>query len=166
MTSIRLLSGLILAGLTLGIFAPDVAAAPDSEPPYWASMKFDEVRMRVGPSREYPIEWVYVRAGLPVKVTRALDGWWLVEDPDGDQGWIASSQLSLKRSAMVIGDVAVMIREGPDASSSLRWRAEPGVVAGLLQCRDDWCEVDIAGRRGWAPAKRLWGDEDLSVAAD
>ncbi|MGB3469712.1 MAG: SH3 domain-containing protein [Erythrobacter sp.] len=166
MTSIRPLFALILAGLTFGVLVPVAGAAPDSEPPYWASMKFNEVRMRVGPSREYPIEWVYVRARLPVKVMRTLDGWWLVEDPDGDQGWIASSQLSLTRSAIVVGEGAVIIREGPDAKSALRWRAEPGVVGDLLQCRDDWCQVDISGRSGWIPAGRLWGDEELAAAAD
>ena len=35
--------------------------------PYWASLRYGEVRMRVGPSEEYPVEWVYKRKGLPVK---------------------------------------------------------------------------------------------------
>lgn len=166
MTAIRLLFTVILATLMCGVMAPVAGAAQDKKPPHWASMKFNEVRMRVGPSREYPIEWVYVRAGLPVKVMRTLDGWWLVQDPDGDQGWIASSQLSLARSAIVVGDGAVIMREAPDAKSALRWRAQPGVVADLLQCRNDWCQIDITGRSGWVPADRLWGDEELAAEAD
>lgn len=167
MPAIRPAFALILASVFLSVFAgvihPSDARAQKQEPPHWASMKFDRVNMRVGPSREYPIEWVYQREGLPVKVTRTLDGWWLVEDMDGSQGWIASSQLSLTRSAVIIGEGAAIMREEPDAKSALRWRAKPGVVAELLRCRDNWCEIDIAGRSGWVPAARLWGDEELSA---
>ena len=46
------------------------AAAQDREVPYWASLRVDEVNMRVGPSAEYKIAWVYRRQGLPVRVVR------------------------------------------------------------------------------------------------
>jgi SH3-like domain-containing protein len=36
--------------------------------PYWAALRAGEVNMRVGPSEDFPIEWVYRRQGLPVKV--------------------------------------------------------------------------------------------------
>mgnify|MGYP001551092043 CR=1 FL=1 len=44
--------------------------AQDREAPYGASLRFDRVNMRVGPSESYPIDWVYHRSGLPVKVVR------------------------------------------------------------------------------------------------
>ncbi|PKP95631.1 MAG: hypothetical protein CVT75_00950 [Alphaproteobacteria bacterium HGW-Alphaproteobacteria-14] len=142
-----------------------VCAAPlraqDRALPYWASLRYDEVRMRVGPSEEYPIEWVYKRKGLPVKVVRVREGWRLVEDPDGARGWIARSQLDPARGVMVVGAGLADVRTEPSATSALNWRAQPGVVAGLLRCRESWCEVDIAGRKGWALRERLWGAEDL-----
>ena len=151
----------ILAALLAGAFLPVEAGAQDSEPPYWASLRYDEVRMRVGPSREYPIEWVYRRKGLPLKVIRSRDEWDLVEDPDGTQGWIAQSQLSRRRAALVIGEGLAALREQPEVTAKLRWRAEPGVVAQLISCREGWCEIDVTGRTGWVNADRLWGDEEL-----
>jgi SH3-like domain-containing protein len=129
--------------------------------PYWASLRYDEVRMRVGPSQEYPIEWVYKRVGLPVKVVRVREGWRLVEDPEGTQGWIASNQLDPARGAVVMGAGLAELRAEPSAASALKWRAEPGVVASLQRCRPAWCEVNIAGRKGWVLRDRLWGTEDL-----
>jgi SH3-like domain-containing protein len=136
-------------------------AAQDRALPYWASLRYDEVRMRVGPSEEYPIEWVYKRKGLPVKVLRVREGWRLVEDPEGAQGWIASSQLNPARSVLVTGASLAEVRAEASTVSPMRWRAQPGVVASLQRCRDTWCELDIAGRKGWVARDRLWGTEVL-----
>lgn len=153
------MSGLaVVAGLA--VFAAPLRAQ-EREVPYWASLRYDQVRMRVGPSEEYPIEWVYKREGLPVKVVRVREGWRLVEDPEGTQGWIASSQLDPDRGALVVGEGLAEVRAEPSTASALKWRAQPGVVASLARCREAWCEVDIAGRKGWIPRQRLWGTEDL-----
>lgn len=129
--------------------------------PYWASLRYDEVRMRVGPSEEYPIDWVYQRKGLPVKVVRVREGWRLVEDPEGTQGWIARSQLDPARGVIVIGTGLADVRADPTTTAAIKWRAQPGVVAVLQRCRESWCEVDIAGRKGWVARQRLWGTDDL-----
>ena len=133
------------------------AYAQDRDTPYWASMRFDEVNMRVGPSQEYKIDWVYKRKGLPVKVVRLREGWRLIQDPDGVQGWVAQSQLTPDRSALVIGEGLANLRDDPTAHSALRWRAEPGVVGQLNECRQNWCELNIGGRTGWIESARLWG---------
>lgn len=162
MNSLRFLSLIGLCLLTAMTFVVSTSPvhAQDREVPYWASMRFDEVNMRVGPSQEYKIDWVYKRKGLPVKVVRLREGWRLVQDPDGAQGWIAQSQLTPERTALVIGEGLADLRDEPSASSALRWRAEPGVVGTLGPCRENFCEVDIGGRSGWIAVERLWGVDD------
>ena len=54
------------------------AAAQDEDVPYWASIRADEVNMRVGPAESYGIAWVYRRPELPVRVVRRSEGWRLV----------------------------------------------------------------------------------------
>jgi SH3-like domain-containing protein len=139
----------------------DPAHAQERAVPYWAALRYEQVNMRVGPSREYPVEWVYTRKGLPVKVVRVREGWRLVQDIAGDQGWVAASQLTPERGLLITGEGLVDLRAAPSASSALRWRAEPGVVARHLRCSEGWCEIDIDGRKGWVPAARLWGTEPL-----
>jgi len=152
-----------LAGLLL-IAAP--LRAQGSEPPYWASIRYDKVYMRVGPGAAYPIDWVYRRAGLPVRVVRKREGWRLVRDPDGTQGWIAASQLSRARGVIVTGEGLAILRERPQGGSAIRFRAEPGVVGRLIGCEASWCEIDVAGRTGWVEAARLWGEEEGAGPAD
>jgi SH3-like domain-containing protein len=136
-------------------------AAQDRVLPYWAALRYETVNMRVGPSEEYPIVWVYARKGLPVKVVRVREGWRLVEDHEGTQGWIAASQLDPERGGMVIGTGLAEVRAAADPASTVRWRAEPGVIARMKKCKAGWCEVDIAGRKGFIAAERLWGAQDL-----
>jgi SH3-like domain-containing protein len=157
MKTLRFFAVLSLSLFLSAAMAFGEAKAQDRDLPYWASIRYDEVNMRVGPSQEYPIEWVYKRRGLPLKVLRLREGWRLVQDAEGTQGWISASQLSLTRGAFVIGDGLVDLRENASATSTLRWRAEPGVVATLLRCRDAFCEIDVAGRSGWVDDTRLWG---------
>jgi SH3-like domain-containing protein len=145
--------------LLLLLAAP--AAAQEREVPYWASLRAGEVNMRVGPSENFPIDWVYRRQGLPVKVLRINQGWRLVEDPDGAQGWIVARLLTPDRGAIVVGDGLADMHEAADSGTRVRWRAEPGVVGALGSCDDGWCEFAVGSRKGWVRAARLWGTGEL-----
>ena len=145
----------ILAMLALCFSLP--AAAQDREVPYWATLRSDEVNMRVGPSEDYRIDWVYHRKGLPMKVVRLVEGWRLVEDPEGAKGWVVARLLSPDRGAMVTGKGLVELRADPESSARVLWRAEPGVVGKLGKCDGGWCRLDVGGRQGWVRAERLWG---------
>ena len=157
------LAALLMAAVIALSVVPGSAQAQTQEAPYWATLRFDEVRMRVGPSRENKIDWVYQRKGLPVKVVRVREGWRLIQDHEGTQGWVSQSQLNPKLGALIIGDGPADLRQGPSADTALRWRAEPGVVGELLGCREDWCEINVAGRTGWVAKTRLWGVEELTA---
>jgi len=148
----------LLFPMLVVISAP--AAAQDREVPYWATLRAEEVNMRVGPSEAFPIEWVYRRQGLPVKVVRVMQGWRLVEDPDGERGWMISRLLDPDRGAIIVGDGLAKMRAAPKDGAQVRWRAEPGVVGELGDCDDGWCEFDVKGRKGWVRAARLWGAGD------
>jgi SH3-like domain-containing protein len=146
---------LTLAILTAAVPMP--AAAQDREVPYWATLRATEVNMRVGPSEAYPITWVYRRQGLPVKVVRVREGWRLVEDPDGERGWIVARLLNPDRGAMVVGKKPVEMREDPEADARILWRLEPGVVGAIGKCDEGWCRFNVGGRKGWVRSDKLWG---------
>ena len=146
---------LMSLALLFGFAAP--AAAQTRDVPYWASVRVDEVNMRVGPGATYRIAWVYRRKELPVKVVRLMQGWRLIEDPDGARGWVLGRFLSRDRGAIVIGTSLAEIRKSADPQSPLLWRVEPGVVGKLGDCESGWCYIDIGGHVGFIPQARIWG---------
>ena len=152
---IRQLLSLCLLAAT--VLLPVGAGAQQREVPYWGSLAAEEVNMRVGPSERYRIDWVYRRPGLPVKVLRIQQGWWLIEEIDGTRGWVYSSLMSRQRTAIVTGEGTAAIREEPAAGSRLLWHMEPGVIGRLGECRQGFCQIDVAGHAGWVEANRLWG---------
>lgn len=145
---------LLLAGLAL-LAAP--ATAQDTKTPYWASIRAGEVNMRAGPGEDYRIDWVYRRPQLPVKVLRMMEGWRLVEDPDGARGWMLARFLTRQRSAYIHGKGLADMREKGASDARLLWRVEPGVVALLDDCGEGWCAVRIGERAGYVRQERLWG---------
>lgn len=130
--------------------------------PRFVSLAADEVNVRFGPGKQYPINWVYTREGLPVTIIAEFDTWRKIRDHEGDEGWVHSSLLSSRRTIMVRGEVREL-RRTPDATSRVVLRAEPGVIGQLFDCDDDWCRVEIAGRRGWLPRSDFYGTLDDEV---
>ncbi|MBU6266264.1 MAG: hypothetical protein KGN34_01905 [Sphingomonadales bacterium] len=150
-----------LIGLALVALAGPVRAAHDEKDiPYWGSLRTDKANnanMRVGPGEDYRISWIYHRAHLPLKVLRAMEGWRLVEDPDGARGWILAKFISRERHGYVVGHDPAEMHEAPDAGTRLLWVLEPGVVAKLGDCGDGWCKVEMNGRGGFVKESALFG---------
>jgi SH3-like domain-containing protein len=151
---------LILFGLLLAVAAmlPDRPARGDAGAtvPRFMSVKNDPARVRRGPSREHEILWVYQDSPLPVEIVADIEGWSRIRDWDGDEGWMAQSLLTSRRSAMIVGSNATL-RTAPDDAAPPVAIAEPGVVASLLACEGDWCEVEIENHDGWVSRGAIWG---------
>ncbi|HEX7874636.1 MAG TPA: SH3 domain-containing protein [Sphingobium sp.] len=148
---------LILAALTAVTLVPLSAGAQVvKKVPYWASIAKDEARMRVGPSMDYPANWIYRRRNLPVKVVETYPNWRKIEDPDGTQGWMHVRLLKDDRSAIVVGEITAMRTDPSDSAHSL-YRVEPGVVGRVSDCDANWCRFDVNGQRGYVAKRNLWG---------
>jgi len=149
---------MILPALLVPALVSTAALAAGRDVPYWAAMRADEVNMRVGPGEDYRIKWVYRRRQLPTKVVRIKEGWRLIEDPDGAQGWVLARFLTLERGAIVTSGEPAEMREKAGGEGKLLWRLQPGVTGQLGDCAGNWCRFDIGlGRKGYVPEQRLWG---------
>jgi SH3-like domain-containing protein len=96
----RLVAFLFLLGLLAGTACAEAGLAL----PRFVSLRSDEVNLRTGPGTNYPVEWVYVRRGLPVEIIAEFDNWRKVRDIEGTVGWIHKSLLSGKRMAVILGE--------------------------------------------------------------
>lgn len=150
------LAVLLLALATALPFRLLHAAADPNALPRFASLRASEVNLRAGPGEQYPIEWVYKRKDFPVEVVGRYDVWRKIRDWQGTEGWVHQRMLADTRSVIVRGEVRLLHAE-PDPAASVVARAEPGVVAKLLECRGLWCRVEVQNVRGWLSRNEIWG---------
>ena len=155
--------GVLLAALLLpapvagpGPVVAAPALASKLKVPRFVALRFDTVNLRAGPGRQYPIEWVYKRRGLPVEVIRDLDTWRRVRDRWGAVGWIHVSNLTGRRTVL-IETQAVMVRKRPDEAARAVARAEAGAIARLEKCAGAWCRISADGHTGWVRRSAVWG---------
>lgn len=138
--------------------------------PRFVSLKAERVNMRVGPGRNYKVEWLYLKRGLPMEVIQEFDNWRKVRDSEGNEGWMLHSLLSGRRTAIVApwekgSSRLIEMRDNPSAQAALSARVEPGVVARVSECRETFCLVEAETVKGYVARTDLWGvypDETIS----
>jgi SH3-like domain-containing protein len=124
--------------------------------PRYVSLKSDEVNMRVGPGKRYPITWVYRREAMPVQIIEEFAHWRRIKDFEGTTGWVHKGLLDGARTAFIM-DKPQNLYARPDATSITVMRADPLVVGALKGCIPDWCLLDIEGHEGWIRKADIWG---------
>ncbi|HXD02101.1 MAG TPA: SH3 domain-containing protein [Novosphingobium sp.] len=163
--NIPILAALAVA-LAVALAGAPARAGDNDVVPYWASLRAKQVNMHVGPGEDYRTSFRYHREDLPMKVLRKMEGWRLVQDPDGSRGWMLARFLKPERGAIVVaakggsgagGDGLAEMHQAPDAGSRLLWRLEPGVTGKLGDCAEGWCKFVVGGSAGYVREDALWG---------
>lgn len=125
--------------------------------PRWVTVKAERVNVRRGPSLDQDVVWTYVKPGVPVEVIAEYTSWRRIRDVDGGTGWVKSTMLDGRRNVMVTGRVNTAILDEPKADAEAVAYAQPGLVAKLLACAGEWCEISTRGYDGFVSRDRLWG---------
>ena len=127
-----------------------------SESINFLSLKNNEVNVRVGPSKEYPIKFIYKKKYLPVEILDESETWRKIRDFEHNSGWIHISQLSKKKSAININNNSIIYKK-PTIYSKPIARLEVGKLVIIKRCKLKWCKIITGGFNGWIKKKYLWG---------
>ncbi|MGC0372264.1 MAG: hypothetical protein DGJ47_000973 [Rickettsiaceae bacterium] len=135
-----------------------VFAVPKNLPvPRFVTIKFNEVNARVGPEKDCPIEWVFIKKGEPVEVVAEYEQWRKIVDAHGEGGWVHSSVVSGKRSVIVQTKETIALRSSLSDNSNIVAYLKPNLRCNLLKCKEKWCKVSCQNKKGWLSRKYLWG---------
>jgi SH3-like domain-containing protein len=145
----------VVALATVSVPPPIVATGMPV--PRWVTIKAQRVNVRRGPSLEQDVLWTYVKPGLPVEVIAEYDSWRRIKDADGSTGWVKSVMLDGRRRVMFTGNVNTALLSEPNGEADAVALAAPGLIADLVACDGEWCEVSARGYDGFVTRDRLWG---------
>jgi SH3-like domain-containing protein len=152
----RATAALALAALVASATPPAAAVDKSLPVPRFVTLRSDQVNLRTGPGEQYPIDWVFTRKSMPVEIVAEFKNWRKIRDVDGTEGWVHERMVIGRRAVLVRGQVRTL-REKPAGDAEIVARAEPGVVASLMECQAAWCRVEAGGVRGWLRRDEIWG---------
>ena len=127
-----------------------------NEKDYFLTLKYNKVKVRQGPSFEYPVKFIYKKKYLPVKIIDSKDNFKKIIDLKKNNGWIHVSQLTKKKSAINISNLSIVFKK-PNIYSQPIARLEKGKMVIIKKCRDEWCKILVQNNQFWIQKKFLWG---------
>lgn len=157
------LSATTITPSTAASAAPEAVRGPSGLPlPRFVSLKAGRVNLRIGPGRNYSVDWMYLKPGLPMEIIQEYDNWRRVRDSEGAEGWINQSLLSGKRTAIAAPWLKgkpskIPLLEEAEESARLLAVLEPGVIGEIGKCTGEWCEMSVGGHSGWVAQAQIWG---------
>jgi SH3-like domain-containing protein len=162
LTAALVIAVTVLARSDSGRAAADMntGSASKLQVPRFVSLKSDHVNVRAGPTKDQAVNWVFMRAGLPVEITAEFETWRRIRDWEGAEGWVYHSLLSGRRTGMVTAkskDDLVPLYGRADKKSAVTAMLQAGVLGSVTRCKDGWCELRGEGFDGWIEQDRLWG---------
>ena len=124
---------------------------------YFSTLRYNNVNLRQGPSKDYPIKIFYKKKYLPVLVQDTSDNFRKIKDHENNTGWIHVSQLSKKKAALTLND-QVMIFKNPTVFSKPLAVLEKGRLCLISKCKNKWCKIKVEKYSGWVKRQSLWGN--------
>jgi SH3-like domain-containing protein len=130
--------------------------------PRFVSLKSGRVNLRIGPGRDYPVQWLYLKPGLPVEIVQEYDNWRRIRDSEGTEGWVLQTLLTGKRTAIAApwaekATGMIGLFGNKDEAARRVADMEPGVMGKIEDCDGVWCTFESAGYDGYVRQAEIWG---------
>ncbi len=133
------------------------------EIPRYVSLKSNEANIRVGPSKNYPIEIKYIKKNYPLKVLEEYEEWRKVEDFKKNIGWIHKSLISGTRTGIILSNDNKNIQLLNTLGGNVIGEIGKGNIVYLEKCKIDWCLISSGNFKGWIDKKYIWGVKEKEI---
>ena len=158
---------IVIAFISIIIFShvsnADIGKETGLEIPRYVSLKSNEANIRVGPSKNYPIEIKYINKNYPLKVLEEYEEWRKVEDFKKNIGWIHKSLISGTRTGIVLSNNNKTTKLLNTLGGDLIGEIGKGNIIFLEKCKIDWCLVSSGNYKGWMDKKYIWGVNEKEI---
>ena len=122
---------------------------------YFMMLKYSKVNVRFGPSRDYPVKFIYKKAFLPVNVIDKKENFRKIIDHKKNSGWIHISQLKKSNSFIILSD-KILFKKSTINSKPLV-NLQSGRLLLVKKCKKKWCKVSTGKYTGWIKTSDVFG---------
>ena len=158
---------ILIAFISIIIFSQvsnaDIGKETGLEIPRYVSLKSNDANIRVGPSKNYPIEIKFIKKNYPLKILEEYEDWRKVEDFQKNFGWIHKSLISGTRTGIILSNEKKTIKLLNTLNGNVIGEIGRGNIVYLEKCKIDWCLVSFGNYRGWIDKKNIWGIKEKEI---
>ena len=158
---------IVMAFILIIIFSQAINADIGKETglkiPRYVSLKSNDANIRVGPSKNYPIEIKYIKKYYPLKVIEEYEDWRKVQDFKNNIGWIHKSLISGTRTGIVLSNDNKTIKLLNTLNGNVIGEIGKGNIVFLEKCKIDLCLVSSRNYKGWIDKKYIWGVKEKEI---
>jgi len=122
---------------------------------YFLILKNNKVNVRHGPGFDFPIKFIYKKKNLPVKIIDKKENFRRIIDLKKNSGWIHSSQLSKKKSIIILKD-KILFKKPTEYSKPVA-KILTGRLLIIKNCKKEWCKISVDNYSGWVKTDNVWG---------
>ena len=141
----KIIMPIVIAFISIIIFSQvsnaDIGKETGLEIPRYVSLKSDDTNIRVGPSKNYPIEIKYIVKNYPLKVLEEYEDWRKVQDFKNNIGWIHKSLISGTRTGIVLSNDSKNIKLLNTLDGNVIGEIGKGNIVFLEKCKIYWCLI-------------------------
>ena len=141
----------------------DIGKETGLEIPRYVSLKSNDANIRVGPSKNYPIEIKYIKKYYTLKVVEEYEDWRKVEDFQKNFGWIHKSLISGTRTGIVLSNENKTIKLLNTLNGNVIGEIGSGNIVFLEKCKIDWCLVSSRNYKGLIDKKYIRGVKEKEI---
>ena len=158
---------IVIAFISIIIFSQvsnaDIGKETGLEIPRYVSLKSDDANIRVGPSKNYPIEIKYIVKNYPLKVLEEYEDWRKVQDFKNNNGWIHKSLISGTRTGIILSNDSKNIKLLNTLDGNVIGEIGKGNIVFLEKCKMYWCLISSGNFKGWMDKKYIWGVKEKEI---
>lgn len=116
------------------------------------------LNVRKGPGKDYKVLFVITKQHLPLEVLLKYEGWYKIKDHEGVEGWVKQGTLSFnrKKRSVFFKNNDTPLYSSPQ-KGRIKAKAQKGVLAKIISCDKNFCQVSVDKITGWSEKKYLWG---------
>ena len=163
----KIIMQIVIAFISIIIFSQvsnaDTGKETGLEIPRYVSLKSDDTNIRVGPSKNYPIEIKYIVKNYPLKVLEEYEDWRKVQDFKNNIGWIHKSLISGTRTGIVLSNDSKNIKLLNTLDGNVIGEIGKGNIVFLEKCKIYWCLISSGNFKGWVDKKYIWGVKEKEI---
>ena len=139
------------------IYAEEYGLSTGYKLPRFVSLKSNEVNLRVGSSRNYPIILKYISKNLPVEIVDENNTWRKIRDIEGNEGWILEGLLQGDRYAIINQSYIPSVQIFSHPEGRVIGKIGKKNIVKINSCLTNWCKIEYKKYRGWINKRNLWG---------